>query len=42
MRWERGKLARVLSEGQRVALRVGDTLELNDQRALVVGICRIT
>jgi len=38
----RGKLAKVLPDGQRVPLRVGDTLELNDHRAFVVGICRIT
>jgi putative ABC transport system permease protein len=38
----RGKLARVLPNGQRVPLKVGDTLELNDHRAFVVGICRIT
>ena len=37
-----GKLARVLPNGQRVPLQVGDTLELNDHRAVVVGICRTT
>ena len=38
----RGKLAKVLPDGRRVALQVGDTLELNDHRAVVVGICRVT
>ena len=37
-----GKLAKVRANGQRTALRVGDTMELNDHRAVVVGICRIT
>ncbi len=37
-----GKLARVMPNGQRVPLKVGDTLELNDHRAFVVGICRVT
>lgn len=38
-----GKLARHLPNGGGVVpLRVGDTLELNDHRAVVVGICRIT
>jgi putative ABC transport system permease protein len=37
-----GKLAKVQPNGQRVALKVGDTLELNDHRAVVVGMCRIT
>jgi putative ABC transport system permease protein len=37
-----GKLATVLPNGQRIPLRVGQTLELNDHRAVVVGICKIT
>ncbi len=37
-----GKLAKVLPDGRRVPLRVGATLELNDHRAVVVGICRVT
>jgi putative ABC transport system permease protein len=37
-----GKLARELPDGTRVPLKVGDTLELNDRRAVVVGICRVT
>jgi putative ABC transport system permease protein len=38
----RGKLARVRPDGTRVPLKVGDSLELNDHRAIVVGICQIT
>jgi putative ABC transport system permease protein len=37
-----GKLAPVLPDGRRIPLKVGDTLELNDNRAVVVGICKIT
>ncbi len=37
-----GKLSRLLPGGRRAPLRIGDTLELNDHRALVVGICRVT
>jgi putative ABC transport system permease protein len=37
-----GKLARPLPDGRRIPLRPGDTLELNDHRCVVVGICRIT
>ncbi len=37
-----GKLARTLPNGKRVALKTGDTLELNDKRAIVVGIARTT
>ena len=36
------KLAKVLPDGRRVPIQIGDTLELNDHRAVVVGICRIT
>jgi putative ABC transport system permease protein len=35
-----GKLAKVLPDGSRLPLRIGDTMELNDRRATVVGICR--
>lgn len=35
-----GLLARRMPDGSRIPLKVGDTLELNDRRALVVGICR--
>ncbi|MCE9580968.1 MAG: ABC transporter permease [Planctomycetes bacterium] len=39
-----GKLARAATEkgGKAVPIKVGDTLELNDHRAIVVGICRTT
>ena len=37
-----GKLAKVLPDGNRLPLTVGDSLELNDHRAIVVGICAIT
>jgi putative ABC transport system permease protein len=36
------KLANVLPDGTRVPLRVGDTLELNDHRGTVVGLCKVT
>jgi len=36
------KLAKVRPDGSSVPLQIGDTLELNDHRAVVVGICRIT
>jgi putative ABC transport system permease protein len=36
------KLAKTLPNGRRVPLQIGDTLELNDNRAVVVGICRTT
>ena len=36
------KLAKVLPNGQRVPLHVGDELELDDNRAVVVGICEVT
>jgi putative ABC transport system permease protein len=36
------KLAKVLPGGRRLPLQIGDTLELNDHRAVVVGICRVT
>lgn len=38
----RGKLAKVLPDGTRVPLKIGDTLELNDKRAVVVGICQVS
>ncbi len=37
-----GKLAKPMPDGTRVPLRVGDTLELNDHRAIVVGICAVS
>lgn len=36
------KLAKVLPNGSRRPLVIGDTLELNDRRAVVVGICKVT
>jgi putative ABC transport system permease protein len=36
------KLAKVLPNGRRMPLQIGDTLELNDHRAVVVGVCRVT
>jgi len=36
------KLAHVNEDGSSVPLKVGDTLELNDHRAVVVGICRVS
>jgi putative ABC transport system permease protein len=38
----RGKLAKKQPDGRRIPLELGDTLELNDHRCVVVGICRIT
>lgn len=35
------KLATVLPDGKRVPLKIGDTMELNDHRAVVVGICQV-
>ncbi|WP_395740730.1 ABC transporter permease [Prosthecobacter sp.] len=37
-----GKLAKRAPDGRRVALKVGDTLELNDHRVYVAGICQVT
>lgn len=34
------KLARIMPDGTRVPLKIGDTLELNDHRAVVVGISK--
>ncbi|MEN6385704.1 MAG: ABC transporter permease [Phycisphaerales bacterium] len=36
------KLARVLPDGTRIPMKIGDRLELNDHRAVVVGICDVT
>jgi putative ABC transport system permease protein len=35
------KLARVKPDGTKVPLKVGDTMELNDHRAVVVGLCNV-
>ncbi len=37
-----GKLAKILPNGERIPLKIGDTLELNDNRAVVVGIAKTT
>jgi putative ABC transport system permease protein len=37
-----GKLAKRDASGRSTPLRLGDTVELNDHRALVVGICRVS
>ena len=37
-----GKLANVTPDGRWIPLRIGDTMELNDHRAIVAGICRVT
>jgi putative ABC transport system permease protein len=37
------KLARLGSDGKtKIPLKIGDVMELNDHRAVVVGICRVT
>jgi putative ABC transport system permease protein len=36
-----GKLAKILPDGRRVPIKIGDTLELNDHRAVVVGVCSV-
>lgn len=36
-----GMLAKRGPNGERVPLKIGDTIELNDHRAKVVGICRV-
>ena len=36
------KLAKVLPDGKRITLKVGDSLELNDHRAIIVGIAKVT
>lgn len=37
-----GKLARKLSDGTLLPLKVGDQMEINDNQAVVVGTCRVT
>lgn len=37
-----GQLARRGPNGERIPLTVGDTIELNDHRAVVVGICKVS
>jgi len=36
------KLAHIAPDGTKTPLRVGDTIELNDHRAVVVGFCRVS
>lgn len=36
------KLAKVSPDGRRIPMKVGDNLELNDHRAVIVGICDVT
>jgi len=38
----KGRLARVGPKGESIPLKVGDTLEINDRRAVVVGVCRLS
>lgn len=37
-----GSLATVLPDGKKVPLKIGDSFEINNRRAVVVGICKIT
>lgn len=37
-----GKLARVQPDGRSLPLKVGDPMEINDNQAIVVGICNVT
>ncbi len=37
-----GKLAHTGANGKPVPLKIGDTLELNDHRATVVGLCKVS
>jgi putative ABC transport system permease protein len=36
-----GMLARTGPDGKKIPVKIGDTLELNDHRAVVVGICKV-
>jgi len=36
------QLARTLETGEKIPLQVGETIELNDNRAVVVGICEVS
>jgi putative ABC transport system permease protein len=38
----KGRLARTTPDGKRIPLRIGDVVEINDKRAMVVGIARGT
>jgi len=37
-----GKLAHVAADGTRTPLRIGDSLEINDHRGVIVGICKVS
>lgn len=37
-----GALAKILPDGTKIPLKIGDELEINNQRAVVIGICKIT
>lgn len=37
-----GNLAHVMADGTKVPLSLGETIEINGKRALVVGICKVT
>lgn len=37
-----GSLAKISSDGTKIPLKIGDTFEINDHRAVVVGICKVT
>ena len=38
----KGSLAKVLPDGTKVPLKIGDSFEINQHRAVIVGICKIT
>ena len=38
----RGLLAKVNPDGSRTPIGIGDTLEINDHRAIVVGLCKVS
>ena len=38
----RGKLAHSLPNGTKVPIKIGDEMEINDNRSVVVGICKVT
>ncbi|MGK5594905.1 MAG: ABC transporter permease [Parachlamydiaceae bacterium] len=37
-----GILAKTLPDGSKLPLKIGDELEINEKRAIIVGICKIT
>ena len=36
------QICHVLPDGRREPLKIGNTMELNDHRAVVAGICKVT